>query len=214
MRSMRALRRDPTAATAIEYAIIAGLIGLGLVGSLVTTRGSLSAVFGTAATKMASGSATTPASTSSRAGFWASKTLAGPPVTTMYGRSSVTRYTYTDGTVVEFGINPGASNAETLYVTDPVAKTRMESFQNADGSLQLFNRRDYAPDMSYATRVATAVMSSVSNGAPTLQNVATYSAAFVESSSVRNVAADAAMTDAFRVHTSDAQYFHDVTVIN
>jgi Flp pilus assembly pilin Flp len=42
--------QNSAGATAIEYAIIAGLIGLGLVGSLVTTRGSLSAVFGVTAT--------------------------------------------------------------------------------------------------------------------------------------------------------------------
>lgn len=48
------LRSSQTGATAIEYAIIAGLIGLGLVGSLVTTRGSLSAIFGTAGSQMAS----------------------------------------------------------------------------------------------------------------------------------------------------------------
>ncbi len=48
------MRRNDSGATAIEYAILAGLIGLGIVGSLVTTRGSLSSTYGTASTQMSS----------------------------------------------------------------------------------------------------------------------------------------------------------------
>jgi Flp pilus assembly pilin Flp len=43
----RVLRQD-RGATAIEYAIIGALIGIGLVGSLLGTKGSLNQVFGTA----------------------------------------------------------------------------------------------------------------------------------------------------------------------
>ena len=108
------LVRSDRGATAIEYAIIAGLIGLGLVGSLVTTRGSLSAIFGTAGSQMASGVATTSsgglavtpapqravaaASTSSRAPLWNAKTLTGKAVTYgADGMSKTTTFTYADG---------------------------------------------------------------------------------------------------------------------
>lgn len=55
MRFWRACGDDTAGASAVEYALIGGLVGLGLIGSLVTTRASLSATLGTAATQMQSG---------------------------------------------------------------------------------------------------------------------------------------------------------------
>ncbi len=55
MAGLAALRRSDEGATAIEYAIIGALIGIGLVGSLVGTKTSLNAIFGVASTQMASG---------------------------------------------------------------------------------------------------------------------------------------------------------------
>lgn len=86
-------------ATAIEYAIIAGLIGLGLVGSLVTTRGSLSSVFGTASSQMASSDAGTGAGAvdlGARAGYWQAKTLVST-VPGTGGNGPTTTYSYSDG---------------------------------------------------------------------------------------------------------------------
>ena len=40
-----AFKRDESGATAIEYALIAGIIGLGIVAVLIAVRGDLSAVF-------------------------------------------------------------------------------------------------------------------------------------------------------------------------
>ena len=54
IRRFRRLRRDEQGANAIEYAIIAALIGIGLIGSLVGTRTSLSSIFGVAGSQMAS----------------------------------------------------------------------------------------------------------------------------------------------------------------
>jgi pilus assembly protein Flp/PilA len=101
------LSRAQQGATAIEYAIIAGLIGLGLVGSLVTTRGSLSAIFGTAGSQMSSaasatasggsaggGAAAGPVTATSRAQYWQGKTIASKTVS---GNTNMTSFTYTDG---------------------------------------------------------------------------------------------------------------------
>ena len=82
-------------ATAIEYAIIAGLIGLGLVGSLVTTRGSLSSVFGTASSNMSSAS-TGPVDLGPRASYWQGKTLTST-VNGTNANGATTTYTYSDG---------------------------------------------------------------------------------------------------------------------
>ncbi len=102
--------RCDSGATAVEYAIIAALIGLGLVGSLVTTRTSLSAIFGTTGTQMSSAASDAPAgvapgftSTSPRVAFWNAKTLAREPtVATQTNGSATTSYTFTDGTTVDY----------------------------------------------------------------------------------------------------------------
>ena len=113
------LHCDQRGATAIEYAIIAGLIGLGLVGSLVTTRGSLSAVFGTASTQMGSAAGLNPGSSGSgpaapavpvpkftanspRAAFWNAKTLAGPVESGSTSDGAYKTYRFTDGTTVTY----------------------------------------------------------------------------------------------------------------
>lgn len=94
-------RSDDAGATAIEYAIIAGLIGLGLVGSLVATRGSLSSIFGTASGQMGSATGAAPASAFSTAGtpqgdYWQSKGLVSA-VKSTGGGSTQYNFTYADG---------------------------------------------------------------------------------------------------------------------
>lgn len=88
------VRLGDRGATAIEYAIVAGLIGLGLVGSLVMTRGSLSTVFGTTATKMASEPQSVAAG-----GPFSGRTVVSMTPTAYNGRSGTDYlYTFSDGT--------------------------------------------------------------------------------------------------------------------
>ena len=124
---MRSLFRQDRGATAIEYAIIAGLIGLGIVGSLVTTKGSLNAVFGTTATKMVGTPATTErpapaASTSTRAPFWNAKTLSATTATQPDPQTKVNTFTYADGASAtltrKYDAN-GVFTGETLAVNRP-----------------------------------------------------------------------------------------------
>ena len=53
MRRLLGLKRNDRGATAIEYGLIAGLIGLGLVAALTSTRGSLNKDLGCIATGVA-----------------------------------------------------------------------------------------------------------------------------------------------------------------
>ena len=97
------LKADTAAATAIEYAIIAGLIGLGLVGSLVTTRGSLSSVFGTASGQMASGTSSAlhpPVAASPNAGTWNAKTVTAQSSSNVSAAGGSYSFTYSDGGTV------------------------------------------------------------------------------------------------------------------
>ena len=140
------LRRHQRGATAIEYAIIAGLIGLGLVGSLVTTRGSLSAVFGTASSQMASG-------TSGGAGSaptigiaaWSNKTLVGPPTKTVFD-ANMTYWTfdYTDGSQAVFYRGGGGGTQNVMNLTDKVTNANDYFRFNLDGSPLQYTRTQYA----------------------------------------------------------------------
>ena len=121
------LFRDHRGATAIEYAIIAGLIGLGLVGSLVTTRGSLRAVFGTASSQMDSAGGAGAAFQGpgyQRQPYWSGKTLySGYPDTQTSPGKTVKVYAYTDGSIVRYTYFNDSSKLNILEVRDTVAKT-------------------------------------------------------------------------------------------
>ncbi len=91
------LWREDRGATAIEYALVAGLIAAGLIGSLVGTRTSLNANFNSAATGLTSGPAATPIS---RSAYWQAKTLTKAPVTVLGNGYAQTSFSYTDGSQV------------------------------------------------------------------------------------------------------------------
>lgn len=114
------LSRHDRGATAIEYALIAGLIGLGLVGSLSTTKAGLNFVFGTASSSLGTSDSATvptgPTSTSARAPYWSAKSLAKASTVSQSGKLKQTYYNYTDGTQVSFIVNT-ASNPVTYTVT-------------------------------------------------------------------------------------------------
>ena len=141
-------------ATAIEYAIIAGLIGLGLVGSLVTTRGSLSSIFGTAGSQMASGVSGTGAAggaggsaPNAAVGSWANKTLVGPPTKTVYD-ANMTYWTfnYTDGSTAWFYRGAGGGVSNNLSLTDKANHTNETLRTSLTGVGQSYNIMQYAAD--------------------------------------------------------------------
>lgn len=112
IRRLRRLARHNRGATAIEYAVIAGLIGLGLVGSLVATRGSLSSVFGTASSQMSSGvSGSGSASGATGSASWSTKTIASRTVSPYNnGQATQYKYTFTDGSLVTYTVTNDAQN--------------------------------------------------------------------------------------------------------
>lgn len=154
------IRRDESGATAVEYGLIGALLALGLVGALVTTKGSLNADYtciasyigNQAATPCAAKSATVgptsqraiaPASSSSRASYWGAKTLATKTVTNPTANSQLTQFTFTDGTTGSYLANfDNAGNLTGEVVTTypiywPTTSRTLDSFQvtyGADGS--------------------------------------------------------------------------------
>lgn len=173
---MRSIRDHDRGATAIEYAIIAALIGIGLIASLVSTRGSLSSIFGVASSQMASSDAgaaagnpvtsqraVAAASTSPRAPYWNAKTLASRTVTQPDATSQLTTFTYTDGASASYLAKFDANGVLTGEVVTayPIgfASRTMDSLQftyAADGT-QL--------SMIYTDRYASGVARQVSTSA-------------------------------------------------
>lgn len=188
---MLSLRQSDRGATAIEYAIIAGLIGLGLVGSLVTTRGSLSAVFGTAGSQMSSATvdgspasgATNPGfgsltgtSNSARAGYWQAKTLAAAPTKTVEGPKTTWSYAFTDGTTAQFSKGEGGNYSTRMYVYDPVQNMRFQVATNGSGTITADIAYYYNASMQVVTDVISDVAySDTWNGiTPNTQRSRTY----------------------------------------
>lgn len=139
------LRRHQRGATAIEYALIAGLIGLGLVGSLVTTRGSLSAVLGTASSQMASGTSGGTASFPViGVAAWSNKTLVGPPVKTVFdAKMTYWTYDYTDGSQAVF-YRGGAGGTQNILSLMDKSTNAYDYFRfGLDGSPASYSRTQY-----------------------------------------------------------------------
>lgn len=150
MRALTRLKREQRGATAIEYAIIAGLIGLGLVGSLVTTRGSLSGIFGTAGTQMNGATATKPpVAPSPSAGTWTAKGLTSAVTTASSSTGAAYTFTFGDGTVVDYAQSFGAdgkvtgSNAAVKTFTNGYASHIDNYYMDGNGTVQGITIVDY-----------------------------------------------------------------------
>ncbi len=212
---------DERGATAIEYGLIAGLIALGIVGSLVGTRGSLNGIFGTVSSQMGSAQGASPAGQSlpsnanPRSAYWSSKTLAGDPTVTKTtnsaGTTTSTTYRFTDGSSVQVNVNPTISRDPTRIVyNDPAAKQVRYSYMSAS-NVQDTYEIDYASDSTLSN--ITSVIQGQSfdaNGVPSQQVTWTQNSSGTLVSG-NPVAATQALKDQAIVGQQDSQYFAGVT---
>jgi pilus assembly protein Flp/PilA len=165
--------RNEQGATAIEYALIAALIGIGLIGSLVTTRGSISGIFGTAATQMASA----PSGTAAPAGSgWASKTMARPATHAVDENGTATAsYLYTDGTQVTYTMTPwDPTSTYAIQITDPANRQVTYVNKDQDGNVTSFERDTYSDDMTTVLRAEFATQFSGTPSRPVDQVTTIY----------------------------------------
>lgn len=175
----RLLARSEAGATAIEYGLIAGLVALGLIGSLVTTRGSINAIFGTASSQMgsasAAGSASAPASLSAaaaqRAAYWAAKGLVSK---TTSGKDTV--YTYVDGSTVTYTADASSDFLDHIIALDTQTHRRETYYRLPNGDPFIASVIQYASDnsrivVSYLTNSGTA---NWSNGVPLTQQTNSF----------------------------------------
>ncbi len=178
---MRRFQNDERGATAIEYGLIAGLIALGIVGSLVGARSSLNDDYSRIASYLGgSGSSTAAAptnpvtsqravanpNTSSRYSYWNAKTLASKVVTNPTATSQQTKFTYTDGSIGTYVVNYD-STGKLLSESVTTYPFQGESGRNTD-----FNIATFAAD---GTLLTMAYTNPYANGTPQITSYVTSS---------------------------------------
>jgi Flp pilus assembly pilin Flp len=118
---IRKLKNCSAGATAVEYGVIAGLIALGILGSLVGTRASLNNVFGGAASGIGQTMASHPKPpASANASYWTSKTLVSMTPSNVSSAGGTYKYTYSDGTISTYTVNwnpDGSFNGESISIS-------------------------------------------------------------------------------------------------
>jgi Flp pilus assembly pilin Flp len=216
--------RDDRGAASIEYALIGALIAVGIIGSLVGTKSSLSDIFGVAATQMSSSGATGSSaglrtSNSLRAPYWQAKMLSGSPVTTVNGAVKSTVYGFTDGTTATFSTGNANQSANRISIFDPTANVITYFWSDSAGNPSLFQQSI----MNSYSQVVRANFASYTNGdtftatSPNVERVYLYSyssnspTASPTGSSGSTQAPQAAYQAAYVDGRNDLQYFSDIT---
>jgi pilus assembly protein Flp/PilA len=175
------LNRDDRGATAVEYGLIAGLIALGLVGSLVATRTSLVQDYACVATAVGSQGATACAGSggapaSPVGSYWSAKTLSS---TTRSG--AVTRFNYSDGTVVTINKDTSSPYSNHLSIIDPANNLISYYLLDSSGSnptgmeLDRYYSGTSGPTKSVERAEGSGTGSAVFSGSPPLPTSIQYS---------------------------------------
>ena len=146
LRSITRLPKSNRGATAIEYAVIAGIVGLGIVGSLVTTRGSLSTTFTGAAGKMDSSTQPDPVYSFVN---WGGKTLTGGPAKSYYAPTQYTTWTFrfTDGSQIEV-VKQSNGNLKDVTLYDSQTLNSERIIYNAYGTPNYYEDQYYVRNSS------------------------------------------------------------------
>jgi Flp pilus assembly pilin Flp len=212
--AIRGIQSD-SGATAIEYAVIAALIGLGLIGSLVGTRSSISAVFGVASSQMAS--ANTQSAGSSPAALppsaFASKTLkASSKASNAFGGYTY-QYQYSDGSSATFLTNPTAAAYNfQLSSWDPVLNQSKYANANKTGdmnSVQII-QYDSSSNVTLNSRVGNADQTPI--GVNPLSGTQMNTTTYVNNNPTGTSATPAqALVDYSNLAPSDLAYFRSIS---
>lgn len=130
-------------------------------------------MFGTAATKMASGQES--GAVSARTGFWQAKTLTGPPTVQRDGTATTTSYAYTDGSRVTWYVDSGSPNQEAFQFIDP-ANAWILTGQTRNGRTQAVEYSTYTSNFSRRFNSYSADSNRIVDGVPTSMVTGTYDA--------------------------------------
>lgn len=172
----RAVGSDDRGATAIEYALLGALIGLGLIGSLVTTKGSLNAIFGTASSQIGSGGAGSPASPSAGTQFapFQTKTLVGPVTKSAAGTQVQWRWDYTDGSQVTFVTDSASTFAQRALMYDAATKSAYYYYTDPAGNPVAFQYEVRLNPNAIISESWSTGIGNLTTGTPTAEYHAIY----------------------------------------
>lgn len=149
--SMMRLRRNAEGAVAIEYGLIAGIVALGIVSALVSTKGSLSGVFDVTGTQM---NVSQAQSNSANAGFWAGKgIIASSTVVNPVDGRVAHSYVFNDGTKATYttrsGSDPLLPAFDEVTIYDPATLSEYRVRADASGTMNLYQKQTYDPTGTY-----------------------------------------------------------------
>lgn len=176
------LDRSERGATAVEYALIAGLIGLGIVGSLVTTRTSLSNTLGGVAGQMGSGaSADSPAAAllASRTAYWSGKSQTGAPVISTANGSTTASFRFSDGSTVTFISGGLGTYSNYIRIVDRTAQVDITGYYDGSDQVAVFGVNHFVPNASFGGGLQPTTSESsnaIVDGTVTRSTVYTYNA--------------------------------------
>lgn len=158
---LRHFRNTDSGAAAIEYALLAGLLALGITGSLIATKSSLNRTYSAVSQGIDGGGSgsggaaapmTMPTSSIAKSTFWSSRTLAsGYPTTTNTASGPKTTYLFTDGFSADF--TPRTDGSFSLNYFDPTSFTKYVSYIMSNGST-------YYASYTYTDATMSALLSS------------------------------------------------------
>lgn len=149
----RELHQEDRGASAIEYSLIAGIVALGLVGSLAATRTSLSGVLTRTTTSMASGGVASAGPQQGSPFDFAAKTLSNRTTVAGSGPNGIQTYSYTfsDGSTLSYSpayvSSSDGKQYEIAFIKDPAVNggATYNYVHALDGSM---------PDTIYMTGVS------------------------------------------------------------
>ncbi len=136
--------RDERGATAIEYGLIAGLIALGIVGSLVGTRSSLNATYSAVSTGLGGGSSPAAASGGQLPGFQ-TKTQTNFAKTVSGSQTKYT-WTYSDGSTAVYTEDTSSQFARRINMVDKTNAMASNYYTDANGVLNTFTTNTVWPN--------------------------------------------------------------------
>lgn len=149
----RELHQEDGGASAIEYSLIAGIVALGLVGSLVATRTSLNGVLTETATSLTSGGVAPVGPQQGSPYNFAAKTLSNRTTVAGSGPNGIQTYSYTfsDGSTLSYSpayvSSSDGKQYEIAFIKDPAVNggATYQYLHAIDGSM---------PDTIYVTGVS------------------------------------------------------------
>lgn len=164
---LRRLGRDDTGANTVEYTLVSAIVALGIVASLIALKTNLNAVFGGASLSVKT---STTQSNAANAGYWGSKPLKGPPVTTYntdLGLKTVT-YSYKDGTVVAYTTSTTGIPFEEVAISDPNKLETLTARADPNGNQNFYILNSMDPNMTTILRTQNSLVPDSFRGNPSV----------------------------------------------